>query len=171
LFQIRKKWLEPGPEVLLKSKNQSTLVKTGSKFLFILFSHDILEGTCQVSPEVSKKDKKEGVCLEKQNVHMNGGYVFQMNTLHITVSKKTDHYTYLWHKIPFMQGPFHSEQGGILSRRNIHGHKVPSKFTDLFVVKPKESEGDLRVAPDSRLKMPCSERPTTRPPFCFELKV
>ncbi len=45
---------------------------------------------------------------------MNGGYVFQMNTLHITVYMKTDHYSYLWHKIPFMQDPFHSEQGGIL---------------------------------------------------------
>jgi len=27
----------------------------------------------------------------------------------------------------------------------------------LFRVKPKESKGDLRVAPDSRHKMPCSE--------------
>ncbi len=59
-----------------------------------------------------KQNKKGG--FEKQNVHMNGGYVFQMNTLHITVYMKTDHYTYLWHKIPFTQDPFHSEQGGIL---------------------------------------------------------
>jgi hypothetical protein len=48
------------------------------------------------------------------------------------------------------------------SKRNIHGYKVPSKFTDLFErflfrVKPKESEGDLRVAPDSRPKMPFFE--------------
>jgi hypothetical protein len=113
LLQIRKKWLEPGPEVLLKSKNQSTLVKTCSKFLFILFSHDTLEGTCRVSPEVFKR-KKEGVCFEKQNVHMTGGYVFQMDTLHITVYMKTDHHNYMWHKIHFMQDPFHSEQGGIL---------------------------------------------------------
>jgi hypothetical protein len=39
-FKLEKKWLEPGPEVLLKSKNQSTLVKTCSKFLIIIYSHD-----------------------------------------------------------------------------------------------------------------------------------
>jgi hypothetical protein len=65
LFQIREKWLEPGPEVLLKSKNQSTLVKTCSKKILILFSHDTLEGTCQVSPEVSKKKRKRRVCVLK----------------------------------------------------------------------------------------------------------
>jgi len=65
LFQIREKWLEPGPEVLLKSKNQSTLVKTCSKKNLILFSHDTLEGTCQVSPEVSKKKRKRRVCVLK----------------------------------------------------------------------------------------------------------
>jgi hypothetical protein len=63
LFQIREKWLEPGPEVLLKSKNQSTLVKTCSKKNLILFSHDTLEGTYQVSPEVSKKEKEKGGCV------------------------------------------------------------------------------------------------------------
>jgi len=114
LFQIRKKWLEPGPEVLLKSKNQSTLVKTCSKFLFILFSPISWRVPATYHQKFQKKEKMEGVCIEKQNFHVNGGYVFQMNTLHITVYMKTDHYTYLWHKIHFMQDPFHSEQGGIV---------------------------------------------------------
>jgi hypothetical protein len=48
----------------LESKNQSTLVKTCSKFLFILFSQDTLEGTCRVSPEVFKKEKRR-VCVLK----------------------------------------------------------------------------------------------------------
>jgi len=33
------------------------------KFWLILFSHDTLEGTCQVSPEVSKTGKKKGGCV------------------------------------------------------------------------------------------------------------
>jgi hypothetical protein len=47
------------------------------------------------------------VCFEKQNVHMNGGYVFQMNTLHITIYMKPLH-------LFVAQDPFHSQQGGIL---------------------------------------------------------
>jgi hypothetical protein len=88
-----------------------------------VFGDRPLYSTCQVSPEVSKK--KEGVCFEKQNAHMNGGYVFQMNSLHMTVYMKADHYTYLWHKIPSTLN-----KEAYFSRRNIHGYKEHSKFTD-----------------------------------------
>jgi hypothetical protein len=78
-----------------------------------------------------RKKKKEGVCFEKQNVHMNGGYVFQMNTLHITIYMKTIT-PICGTRSPSCKIPSTLNKEAYFSRRNIDGYKVPSKFTDLF---------------------------------------